>query len=190
MNCNLNLFLLAMSDSGNNVPPDGGRKRPRGPEDCLNWDDSDEEEFVSFTQAREFTPDVSKVYANKSVCEGKVDRLWKKGNEGNKGKKGAKSRVKSSKKKKSEAKCNTAGSIPEGNCFTCLLSCSSLVLVGLILHEMNSFWCLLLHVFSFVLCSLGSVDSTCQVDAQTSGQNDSGLGKSCLEESGFDGSTR
>ena len=32
-------------------PPDLPKKRSRGPMDCLNWDDSDEEEFVPFTQS-------------------------------------------------------------------------------------------------------------------------------------------
>jgi len=35
-------------------PPDQGLKRCRSPSDCQNFDDSDECEFVPFTQAREF----------------------------------------------------------------------------------------------------------------------------------------
>jgi hypothetical protein len=51
---------------------DGGLKRRRGPEDCLNWE-SDEEEFTPFTQERIFTPrevPVSKGRAKKSVVKG------------------------------------------------------------------------------------------------------------------------
>lgn len=59
---------------GNDEPdrPQGAQKRGRGPEDCLNWDDSDEEEFVPFTQARVFTPrcEPKRVYAKKSVVKG------------------------------------------------------------------------------------------------------------------------
>jgi hypothetical protein len=51
---------------------EAGTKRPRGPEDCLNWE-SEEEEFTPFTQERIFTP-VSdhgrKVFAKKSVVKG------------------------------------------------------------------------------------------------------------------------
>ena len=47
-------------------PPDPTLKRPRGPYDCLNWDDSDEDEvFTPFTQEN---PPISpgKVFAKKS----------------------------------------------------------------------------------------------------------------------------
>ena len=43
-------------------PPEVGRKRAIGPDDCLNYESSDEEEFVPFTQ----TPDPPKVFAKKS----------------------------------------------------------------------------------------------------------------------------
>jgi hypothetical protein len=49
-------------------PPDVSKKRPRGPYDCLNWDDSDEDEvFTPYTQENPkvvHTP--IKVFAKKS----------------------------------------------------------------------------------------------------------------------------
>ena len=50
-------------------PPDRGKKRPRGPYDCLNWSDSDEDEvFTPFTQEN---PPLSppKVFAKKSSAK-------------------------------------------------------------------------------------------------------------------------
>ena len=39
-----------------NDPPDIPKKRPRGPLDCLNWSDSEEEEFVPYTQSNPSPP--------------------------------------------------------------------------------------------------------------------------------------
>ena len=50
-------------------PPDVAKKRPRGPSDCLNWSDSEEEEFVPFTQSNPepVIEPVKKVFAKKSA---------------------------------------------------------------------------------------------------------------------------
>ncbi len=49
--------------------PNVGEKRPRGPADCLDWDES-EEEFTPFTQERIFTPRVQEpVFAKKSSAK-------------------------------------------------------------------------------------------------------------------------
>ena len=49
-------------------PPDTTKKRPRGPSDCLDWSDS-EEEFVPFTQENPevVTSSAKKVFAKKSA---------------------------------------------------------------------------------------------------------------------------
>ena len=52
-------------------PPDVSKKRPRGPEDCLDYDESDEEEFTPYTQENPevvFVPPKKKiVFAKKSA---------------------------------------------------------------------------------------------------------------------------
>jgi hypothetical protein len=97
------LFCLAMSDSGSkrpldgsseaanpddplpdippDIPPDAahdsGKKRGRGPEDCLDWSESEEEEFTPFTQ----TPEPSSndkpklVFAKKSVVKSSCKKV-------------------------------------------------------------------------------------------------------------------
>lgn len=53
-------------------PPDVAKKRPRGPSDCLNWSDSEEDEFVPYTQSNPevvYTPPKKKVFAKKSVVK-------------------------------------------------------------------------------------------------------------------------
>ena len=50
---------------------DSAKKRPRGPYDCLNWDEDSEDEFVPFTQSNPevvHTP-VKKVFAKKSSAK-------------------------------------------------------------------------------------------------------------------------
>lgn len=101
-------FIVVMNDDSSNEqkrsheagegPPEVVPKKGRGPSDCLNWDDeSDEEEFVPFTQAREFVSrePTKVVFAKKSVAK---KPLVKNG----RGKKGA--GKSSTDKKKSEAK--------------------------------------------------------------------------------------
>ena len=77
------LFFVVMSDDreneqkrahvsgekGDDEPPDVAKKRPRGPSDCLNWSDSEEEEFVPFTQSNPepVIEPVKKVFAKKSA---------------------------------------------------------------------------------------------------------------------------
>jgi hypothetical protein len=48
-------------------------KRPRGPSDCLDWDESEEEEFTPFTQERPKVvfEEPKKVFARKSKPKGK-----------------------------------------------------------------------------------------------------------------------
>ena len=89
----VHFLCLAMSESGSNRPDDINRKRPcdegsssavedppdvskkrtRGPNDCLDWEDSDEEyEFTPFTQIPEDVPAASpkaKVFARKSSAK-------------------------------------------------------------------------------------------------------------------------
>ncbi len=48
--------------------PGGSGIRGRGPQDCLNWEESDEEEFVPFTQIPE-PPEPKLVFAKKSVAK-------------------------------------------------------------------------------------------------------------------------
>ena len=61
----------------NNIeePPDVAKKRSRGPHDCLNYDESDEEEFTLFTQSNpevvfeEPDPKPKLVFAKKSSAK-------------------------------------------------------------------------------------------------------------------------
>jgi hypothetical protein len=57
----------------NDVSTDGGMNRKRGPADCLNWDESDEDEvFTPFTQTPEaVTVEIpkKKVFARKSTAK-------------------------------------------------------------------------------------------------------------------------
>ena len=60
------IHFSVMSDGGKKRsgedPPDQGSKRPRGPADCLDWSDSDDEcEFTPFTQENpvRIEPDVT-----------------------------------------------------------------------------------------------------------------------------------
>ena len=67
------------------VPGNGQdqNKRSRGPLDCLNWDDSDEEEFTPFTQANPSpvsSPVAPIVVAKKSSGKGNVAKNKKSGN--------------------------------------------------------------------------------------------------------------
>ena len=59
-------------------PPDIAKKRPRGPSDCLSWEDSDEEVFTPFTQENP-EPKVVKVFAKKSVPKKAKSGLSKNG---------------------------------------------------------------------------------------------------------------
>ena len=52
-------------------PPEVGQKRPRGPEDCLYYETSDEEEFFPFTQ----TPEPPKVVVKKSKVKRSSKRV-------------------------------------------------------------------------------------------------------------------
>ena len=53
-------------------PPDVAKKRPRGPSDCLDYSESEEDDFVPFTQSNPevvHTPPKKKVFAKKSVAK-------------------------------------------------------------------------------------------------------------------------
>ena len=61
----------AGEDKVDEDPPDVSKKRSRGPDDCLNYEESDEEEFTPYTQANPEvvyeSPKKKKVFAKKSV---------------------------------------------------------------------------------------------------------------------------
>ena len=64
-----------------NEPPDVAKKRPRGPSDCLDYDDSDEEEFTPFTQSNPepvFVVSPKKVFAKKSAVARSAKKVSKK----------------------------------------------------------------------------------------------------------------
>ena len=58
-------------------PPDVAKKRPRGPSDCLDWSESEEEDFVPYTQSNPevvHTPPKKKVFAKKSVVKSSLGK--------------------------------------------------------------------------------------------------------------------
>ncbi len=65
------VLFLVMCDDG-----EKGKKRSRGPEDCLNWSDDDDVEFVPYTQSNAEiinSPAKKKVFARKSApSSGKI----------------------------------------------------------------------------------------------------------------------
>jgi len=82
-------------------PPDLVKKRPRGPSDCLD-DDSEEEDFVPFTQISPevvCSPEKKKVFAKKSM----VKRSYSKGS-------GGKKSIKKTGNSKMKATTNFSGS--------------------------------------------------------------------------------
>jgi hypothetical protein len=124
--------------------PDVPTKRPRGPFDCLDWDDSDEEEFVPFTQSyseeSRFPPRAPSpvaVFAKKSSAKGK----------GLAKKKGPQSLVKTSGRKASAKKSSGARNAKKksGEFFCRILGC------GFFGFTFHFYFCVIVILLLYIL---------------------------------------